>query len=97
VHSGARAIIVDAELAQVVTTVLQDCPDLHTIVTVADGDASAARDALEYEAFLETGTDDARPPQLTDADERISINYTSGTTGNPRVWFARTAAPTSTR
>jgi fatty-acyl-CoA synthase len=40
--------------------------------------------ALEYEEFLQTGSEDfaGRPP--TDESAAIALNYTSGTTGNPK-------------
>ena len=83
-HSGARVLLVDTELAPLVAPVLGECPALETVVYVADADAPPPIGAAEYERFLETGADEAGPPPLRDENEPISINYTSGTTGQPK-------------
>jgi fatty-acyl-CoA synthase len=83
-HSGARAIFVDAELTPLVAPVRQECPDLQTIVIITSTPVASAVAGVDYEAFLQTGSDDAGPQPLTDENEPISINYTSGTTGKPK-------------
>jgi len=83
-HSGARAILIDTELTPLLASVIEDCPDLTTIVTMADSASESAVAGVDYEVFLQTGTDDAGPPPLIDENEPISINYTSGTTGKPK-------------
>ena len=83
-HSGARAMLIDIELTPLLATVREDCPDLNTIVTSADSAIDSVVDGIDYESFLQTGKDDAGPPPLTDENEPISINYTSGTTGKPK-------------
>ena len=95
-HSGARVLIVDAELAAPLVPVLGSLPDLAAIV-VDEARGGPALDA-ETRALLErTGRRillqrelealgaplDHRAP-LDDEDRPLSINYTSGTTGRPK-------------
>jgi acyl-CoA synthetase (AMP-forming)/AMP-acid ligase II len=75
-HSGARTLIVDAELAGQVA----DPPAGLDIVRV-DDDATADD---PYEQLLAEGDPAAAPRVLEDEEEPISINYTSGTTGKPK-------------
>jgi fatty-acyl-CoA synthase len=95
-HAGAKALLLDAELAASVAPILADCPDLRTIVTagssVGDGPGAAA---LDYEAFLLGGTEQAPPPPLPQGEDTpLCILYTSGTTGQPKgvVYTHRGAA-----
>ncbi len=86
-HSGARALIVDTELAPLVRGRLDAFPDLSTVVHVHD---PAARKETwtppgpEYEAFLAGASPEPVDFVVEDELSPISINYTSGTTGNPK-------------
>ncbi|HEX8967655.1 MAG TPA: acyl--CoA ligase family protein [Chloroflexota bacterium] len=84
--SEARALLVDTELAPQVAPILADCPAIQTLVSIREADADNPLPAsLDYEAFLAGGHADAGPPQLPHGEETpISINYTSGTTGQPK-------------
>ena len=75
-HSGARTLLVDAELVSVVA-------DVPAGVEVIRIDDTAAPDD-PYERLLAEGDPAAAPRTLADEDEPISINYTSGTTGAPK-------------
>ena len=75
-HSGARTLIVDAELAGQVID-----PPAGLDVVRADDDGT--RDD-PYEQLLAEGDPAATPRVLEDEEEPISINYTSGTTGKPK-------------
>ena len=86
-HSEARAVIVDREHADVVRRALSGVrPDLLVIDSVdplytGPGERIGA---LEYEELLAEG-DPAFPWQPpTDEWDAICLNYTSGTTGNPK-------------
>ncbi len=83
-HSGARLLIVDAELSAVVAPILGDCPGVERVIYVADGAAPSHVAGMEYEAFLRTGTPDARFDWPADEEQPIAIDYTSGTTGKPK-------------
>jgi fatty-acyl-CoA synthase len=97
-HGEAKAIIVDPECAAVVQKALalrgSRAPLL--VIDVEDALCEAGRKIGEitYEAFLAQG--DARFAWQPPADEwdAIALNYTSGTTGNPKgvVYHHRGAA-----
>jgi fatty-acyl-CoA synthase len=84
-HAEARVFLVDRQLAAVAQQALKDVK--HDIVVIdidEEGIEGPLLGSMEYEAFLQTG-DPATPlvwPQ--DEWEAIALNYTSGTTGNPK-------------
>jgi fatty-acyl-CoA synthase len=76
-HSGARFLLVDAGLESVVAP-----PALPGVTVIRGGIAGDAED--QYEAFL-AGASSLEPESwLEDEEETLSINYTSGTTGQPK-------------
>ncbi|GAB4261300.1 MAG: acyl-CoA synthetase [Deferrisomatales bacterium] len=86
-HSGAKVLIVDTELAAPVGAAFDGLPRLETVVHVADPRAREggwAPPGPEYEAFLRGADPAAVAFSLDDELTPISINYTSGTTGNPK-------------
>ncbi len=76
-HSGAKFLFVDAELAPLVGPL-----NLEGMQVVRIDDSGSPEDP--YEAFLAAGSPDPVENWLEDEEETISINYTSGTTGNPK-------------
>ena len=76
-HSGARFLFVDATLKALTAPL-----DLSGITVIPIDDTGIAGDP--YEDFLASGSPEPVPPSLTDEEETISINYTSGTTGPPK-------------
>jgi fatty-acyl-CoA synthase len=72
-HSGARMLFVDETLAGLVA----DPPPGLEVVVVGDG-------AGAYEQLLGSGDPVGVPSQLVDEEEPIAIDYTSGTTGQPK-------------
>jgi fatty-acyl-CoA synthase len=75
-HSGARFLVVDVELEPLLAPLA--LPDV-TVVRVDPGDAHD-----EYERLLATASGERPITWLEDEEETISINYTSGTTGQPK-------------
>ena len=91
-HCKAHVLIVDHEYLPTVQAVIGELKGVRHIVAVA-ADSGAAPDgaptwqppgALAYEAWL--GAASPEDPRIYPADENdtIAINYTSGTTGNPK-------------
>ncbi len=75
-HCGARVLLLDAELEPLVAPLaLSDV----TVIRCNHVDTDN-----EYEQFLTTGSDEIPDSWLEDEEETISINYTSGTTGQPK-------------
>lgn len=77
--SGAKLLIVGAELVEAVEKIRDRLTHVEHIITVTpDG---AAGD--EYEAMLAAATPKPRPAEVT-PDDVCVIMYSSGTTGNPK-------------
>ena len=74
-HSGARMLFVTAELEPLIV----DPPAGLEIVRVDDGGA-----ADPYEQLVSGGDAAGVPSWLTDEEEPIAVDYTSGTTGRPK-------------
>jgi len=90
-HSDSKVIIVDREFSPVVGEALQILADEGAtrpfVIDVNDPQYSGPGEAIgdiDYESFLARG--DAASPYLHPEDEwdAIGLNYTSGTTGNPK-------------
>jgi fatty-acyl-CoA synthase len=76
-HSGARFLLVDAELEAVIAPLT--IPGV-TVIRSASTDDGEDR----YEQFLSGASSELPESWLEDEEETISINYTSGTTGQPK-------------
>ncbi len=76
-HSGVKFLFVDYELYPLVEHL-----NLDAIKVVRIDDTASEDDP--YEQFLAQGTSEPLNSWLRDEEETISINYTSGTTGNPK-------------
>jgi fatty-acyl-CoA synthase len=79
-HSGARVLIVDADLVHLIEPIAAELAVERTFVV----GAPAALAAESHDAFL-AGAGDGEPQwRIESEDDTISINYTSGTTGLPK-------------
>ena len=85
-HGEAKVLITDTEFAPVVKQALARLERKPLVVDIVDptGPGGARLGNIDYEAFLAGG--DPAFPELTPTDEwdAIALNYTSGTTGNPK-------------
>ncbi len=98
-HGEARIVIVDAEFSSVMRAAItrRKSTSALRLIEVEDSLYDGPRQALggqDYEAFL-AGGDAQYPWQLPDDEwDAITLNYTSGTTGNPKgvVYHHRGAA-----
>ena len=79
-HAESKVLFADHALADMARSIQQQVPGLRLVVS-SDAGVSGASDC-EYEALLAT----AEPHRTEIADEHavLSLNYTSGTTGNPK-------------
>ncbi|MDT3671601.1 MAG: acyl-CoA synthetase [Aromatoleum sp.] len=87
-HGDAKVLITDREFARVMSKAIElaNRPDM-VVIDVDDTEYSGPGDrlgAMDYEAFLETGSPDFVFERPADEWDAISLNYTSGTTGNPK-------------
>ncbi|SFO32374.1 fatty-acyl-CoA synthase [Pseudonocardia ammonioxydans] len=85
-HSGATVLVADNVLYETVRPVAGELKTVREIVTVTDpaapGDGTGS--GLSYADLLARGADDPLPWAVDDERGTITINYTSGTTGNPK-------------
>jgi fatty-acyl-CoA synthase len=83
-HGEAKLLIADREFAPVVKTALDELGGALPLVEIADGSAGEPLGGMDYEAFLAAGDPTFAWAMPGDEWEPIALNYTSGTTGNPK-------------
>jgi len=85
-HSGAEFLLGDAPLLQPAQEDLSAVPSLREIVTLPGetGEAMQLAGTTSYLDLLIAGSDEPLPYAVPDEDDAISLNYTSGTTGDPK-------------
>ena len=83
-HGEAKLLIADREFAPIVKAALEQLGDALPLVEIADPAGGAGLGGTEYEAFLGEGDPAADWCRPGDEWSAIALNYTSGTTGNPK-------------
>jgi fatty-acyl-CoA synthase len=86
-HAGTKVVICDREFAPVMRSALALAEVEPFVVDYHDTEFPQPAEALspvDYEAFLATGDASFRWRMPEDEWESLSLNYTSGTTGNPK-------------
>ena len=87
-HSEAKVFIVDRQFHSVISKVIEQLKNKPIIIDIQDdfADQSLLKKIgeHEYEDFLNTGDDNYIWKRPKDEWQAISLNYTSGTTGNPK-------------
>ena len=90
-HGEARAVLVDREFSIVMRAALARASVRPLIIDVNDAEYDAEYDGagdpvgtVEYETFIAPGDENYAWKQPDDEWDAICLNYTSGTTGNPK-------------
>jgi fatty-acyl-CoA synthase len=85
-HAGAKLVLVDREFAAVARKALASMQAPPLAVDIEDAATVAAEPVgpLTYEALLAEGDPDFAWAHPADEWDAISLNYTSGTTGDPK-------------
>jgi fatty-acyl-CoA synthase len=85
-HGEAKVLLCDREFAPVIRQALEQCASKPLVIDIDDDavDEGEFLGEIEYEAFLASGDPDFRWSPPSDEWDAISLNYTSGTTGNPK-------------
>jgi fatty-acyl-CoA synthase len=83
-HGAAKLLVVDREFASLAKAALGELGEQIPIVEIDDGIAEATLGGTEYETFLAEGDPAASWSSPADEWSPITLNYTSGTTGNPK-------------
>src|SRR5690606_405258 len=83
-HSDAKMLIVDAEFGKLIEDIQGQLPIEKYIVVEVDGHESLINGAA-YEEFIASVPDDTELLELEiDENQMLTLNYTSGTTSNPK-------------
>jgi fatty-acyl-CoA synthase len=86
-HGEARALIVDREFAGVIASALETTKGRPLVVDYDDPEYDGPGErigAIEYEVLIAEGDEAYRRTAPLDEWDAISLNYTSGTTGDPK-------------
>ena len=85
-HGEAKVLITDREFHKVIAAALKLMAHPPLVIDVDDPEygEGAAVSELDYEAFLAEGDPEFAWSWPEDEWQAISLNYTSGTTGNPK-------------
>ncbi len=83
-HGEARALIVDRAFPAAAEA-LRGLDGALSVIEVEDpAEPGAPLGGIPYEDFLASGSDSFSPRRPADEWDAIALNYTSGTTGNPK-------------
>ncbi|MGE5145984.1 MAG: acyl-CoA synthetase [Candidatus Eiseniibacteriota bacterium] len=85
-HGQAKMLITDREFAPVIKAALASMEKQPLVIDIDDplGPGGEALGEIEYEAFLASGDPAFKGSRPADEWQAITLNYTSGTTGNPK-------------
>ncbi len=86
-HSKAKVLIVDREFLTIIRAAIELSQVSPILVDYNDSEfpvSDQLSGATEYESFLSQGDDNFEWLMPEDEWDAISLNYTSGTTGNPK-------------
>lgn len=85
-HGEAKALLVDREFSPVVARALSRIERELPVIEIDDAEAPPGETlgGMDYEVFLQQGDPNFKWQLPKDEWDAISLNYTSGTTGNPK-------------
>jgi fatty-acyl-CoA synthase len=83
-HAEAKLLIADREFAPTIKAALEEFGGSIALVEIGGTADGVSLGGTEYEAFLGEADPDAEWAMPRDEWEAIALNYTSGTTGDPK-------------
>jgi len=85
-HGGAKVLITDTEFSLTIERALEQLPVKPLVVDIDDAQGPGGRrlSDVDYETFIAGGDPEFAWQHPADEWNAISLNYTSGTTGNPK-------------
>ncbi|MGB4246712.1 MAG: AMP-binding protein, partial [Pseudohongiellaceae bacterium] len=85
-HAEARVLLTDREFSATIKAALALLPNKPLVIDIDDPLYAGGEllGEMDYDAFLQQGDDAPQPFEVSDEWQAIALNYTSGTTGNPK-------------
>lgn len=85
-HAETRVLITDREFSATIAAALALLPNKPLVIDIDDllFEGGSCLGEMNYEQFLATGVGEAVEIEVTDEWQGIALNYTSGTTGDPK-------------
>ncbi|PXX37075.1 MULTISPECIES: acyl-CoA synthetase [Burkholderia] len=85
-HGECKILLVDREFSSLAASALEQLENKPLVIDIADIEAASGDPIgeLEYEAFLAEGDPDFSGVWPSDEWDAIALNYTSGTTSDPK-------------
>lgn len=85
-HAETRVLITDTEFSATIAAALELLPNKPLVIDIDDPlyDGGVCLGEMNYEQFLSTAEHDAVDVDVSDEWQGIALNYTSGTTGDPK-------------
>lgn len=85
-HAEAKVFLVDKEFGELATAALGMLDEKPLVIGIDDAsyDDGVMIGEMDYEAFIATGDAQFTGEPVTDEWNAITLNYTSGTTGDPK-------------
>jgi len=83
-HGEAKVLLTDTEYFEVVSQAIASMDKPPIVIDIEDTTEGQRLGTIEYEEFLQTGSNSFTCRLPADEWDAISLNYTSGTTGNPK-------------
>jgi len=85
-HGEAKVLLTDREFSPTVKAALEQCEATPIVIDIDDVLANGGEliGEMDYEAFIADGDAEFEWSLPADEWQAISLNYTSGTTGNPK-------------
>ena len=85
-HCAAKVLLTDTEASATIREALAQLPNPPLVIDIVDpfSDGGDTLGIMDYEAFLASGDPHFNWQLPADEWQAITLNYTSGTTGNPK-------------
>ena len=83
-HGEAKLLLTDTEFAPTIKEALKLCEKPTRVIDIEDITGGECLGDTDYEKFIAAGDPDFSPFFPADEWQAISLNYTSGTTGDPK-------------
>ena len=85
-HGEAKVLLTDREFSPIIKKALKKCSSKPLVIDINDALVSGGEliGKMDYEAFINSGDHEYDWQLPEDEWQALSLNYTSGTTGNPK-------------